>query len=144
MTSTYVYHPINAFHLLKRFSDWMPQLQTYVQHAFSIEYDTSSMEDEMYHAASGLTDIYEFHNLTLHDFANGHIISRDTIHKANSKIDIEDLKIIANQAYENGYLAGYVDWLKYIHEKMIENNMPLKIIKQYWYNSHLLSRGFLK
>ena len=48
-----------------------------------------------------------------------------------SKLDIKALKIIANQALENGYLAGYVEWLNSTYVKMVESNMPYDALNQY-------------
>ena len=103
-------------------SSGINDLLPFFQNTLKFEYDPNSLNDDVINAASGIADIYEFHNIALQSFTNGSLKIDKKESISNSKLDLESLKIIAMQAYEKGYLAGYVDWLMAIIHKMEEEN----------------------
>ena len=82
------------------------------------EYDSSFLRKDLYHAASGITDMYEFQPFSLKHFVDGMLSDGNDKYMAQAKLQLDDLKMIATLAYRNGYLAGFVDWLNVIVDRM--------------------------
>ena len=69
-TSEYVFHPVNAFHLLKRMSKWIPKIAKLLPE-FEVGFKLPSVTDAYVGAAHGLADIHEHFNLDPLDMAKG-------------------------------------------------------------------------
>ena len=106
----YVYHPINAFKLLKRVSKFQNIIGQIIPH---IEIDFHTSEDDFHRAYHGIADIHEFYGLKLNELTKGKIKSHVTgkIYEAKSPLTSIDLLEIAKEARKVKYLDGYVDWL---------------------------------
>ena len=91
------------------------------------EYDFSSLKNDLYHAASGITDMYEFNPFSLKHFIDGKLFVGNDKYMAQKKLQLDDLKMIATQAYRKGYLASYVDWLNVIIHRMEEEELSSDI-----------------
>ena len=48
------------------------------------------------------------------------IILGNKIQKANSRLEIEELSMMAEHAFRNNYLAGQVEWLKEALARAVE------------------------
>ena len=110
----------------QEFGDLLPYLEGHI----SFQYHLPSLKKELSRAASGITDIIEFDQISLEQLKAGKIVSGDKIYTAKSQLTLNDLEILAKQAYDNGYIAGYIDWLHEIQQKMEDENVPL-ISKSY-------------
>ena len=108
--------------MLRRMSQKLDQILPYIQNSSQFKLDTKSLHEDVFNAASGISDIFEFHEIPIKNF----ILKISQIcSNANSNLDIEAMKNVAKQAYTKGYLAGYVEWLDAIISKMVEENVPL-------------------
>ena len=114
----YVYHPINAFHMLKRCAAWLPVLlpqDDIIKKVFSHHHETAL-------SAYGILDLQEYHNLNIDDVANGLIIDAMTGEKYQSKtnLTLEEILSIANAALQSRYLDAHINWLKKALEVAIQ------------------------
>ena len=114
----YVYHPINAFHMLKRCAAWLPVLlpqDEIIKKVFSHHRETTL-------GAYGILDVQEYHNLKIDDVANGLIIDVMTGEKYWSKnnLTFEEILSIANAAFESKYIDTHINWLKKALEVAIQ------------------------
>ena len=64
----YVYHPINAFHMLKRNAEWLSKLlpESSLYHQLF-----SNPNSTLQEATYGIVDIQEFYDLNIYDIING-------------------------------------------------------------------------
>ena len=97
--------------MLKRMSQNIEHILPHFQNVIKFDYDISSLKEDLINAANGITDIIESHTLQIKSFTEGNLNFGGIQYISNSNILNEDLEKIANQAYDNGYIAGYVDWL---------------------------------
>ena len=112
-SSTYVYHPINAFHLLKRLAHTLPKLKIIIPKTI-FDYNYSTLSNDYVRTMHGMADLHEFHNLNILQIAKG-IIKDEVSGKSyisKSRLNSSDLFQIAKEAKTVNYLDGYVDWLK--------------------------------
>ena len=112
-SSTYVYHPINAFHLLKRLAHTLPKLKKNIPKMI-FGYNYSTLSNDYVRTMHGIADLHEFHNLNILQIAKG-IIKDEVSGKfyiSKSGLNSSDLLQIAKEAKNTNYLDGYVDWLK--------------------------------
>jgi hypothetical protein len=58
----YVFHPINAFHMMQRTATWLPKLKRLLPD-LEFAFNFPSVTDATSGAAHGLSDILEYHNL---------------------------------------------------------------------------------
>ena len=130
--SEYVHNPINAFNLISRISRHIGKLLPYIKNTAEFMFDLSSLKDEVLISASGISDIYEFHDISINHLVNGRLRIGSDEFFANSQLDVESIKIISKQAYEKGYFAGYVDWLHAIIQKMDEEQIMIMKDKKYF------------
>ena len=123
----YVYHPINAFHLLKRTAKWIPKIKKIIP-GFEFKFNLPQMSDIYVGAVLGLADIHEHYNMNTLDLANGTIKDWNTgkIYNSNSHLTSEELVKIANEAKNILYLDGVVNWLDAALKKAKEENQGSK------------------
>ena len=100
--SDYVYHPINAFHMLQRMTNFLPKLDSLLDlklPEFKLD-DLSLVQGP----ANGLADLQEFHNIPLQDLMQGRIPDpcSGRIFQANSGLTFQEALQIANAAKEAG------------------------------------------
>ena len=112
-TSEYVHHPINAFHLLKRSSKFIPKLKKWLPKKLYSFYDIKTLSEQYIRACQGLADIQEFHDTDPMDIANGIIKNTENglNYQANSKLNSMDLVNIAKEAKDIFYYDANVKWL---------------------------------
>ena len=80
-----MYHPINAFHLLKRTAKWIPKIKKIIP-GFEFKFNLPQVSDIYVGAVLGLADIHEHYNMNTLDLANGTIKDWNTGKIYNSKI----------------------------------------------------------
>ena len=71
-TYKYVFHPINAYQLLKRTAKYIPKLTKTIPD-FQFKFPLPSLSDAYAGASLGLADILEYYALDPFDIANGHL-----------------------------------------------------------------------
>ena len=104
-------------HLLKRMSKWFHRLKSKLK-KFDLNYNTKSLLDDYKNACHGIADLIEYYNLSTMDLANGEIKNdAGLISRANSKLSIDELLQVADEAKASLYLDGYVEWIKTALEK---------------------------
>ena len=131
MTLDYVYHPINALHLLKRTAVWMPKLKSKLPN-LKFDYNLRFLFDDYLQAHYGLAELHEHYDLNPIDIANSEIkdIVSGKVYKSNSQLDSSDLLRIAKEAKSSNYLDGYVNWLSAVLIKAEEENQDPKFISK--------------
>ena len=128
-SSTYVYHPINVFHLLKRLAHILPKIKKSIPRKI-FDYNYSSLSNDFVRTLHGIADLHEFHNLNVLQISNGVIkdeISGE-IYISKSGLSSSDLLQIAQEAKNVNYLDGYVDWLNAALKVAKDENKTLKYI----------------
>ena len=97
------------------------------------KYNLTSLRDDATYAAHGIADIHEHYAMAPNDLANGSIedLVAKKVYQANSGLSSEELEIVANQARDVDYIAGYINWLKAIVEKASEEDKPSWVIEKY-------------
>ena len=97
------------------------------------KYDLTSMKNDATYAAHGIADIHEHYAMATNNLANGTIedLVAKKVYQANSGLTSEELEIVADQAIDVDYIAGYINWLETIVEKAIEEDKPLWVIEKY-------------
>ena len=127
---SYVFNPINAMHLLKRMSNWLPKLKSKFP-KLNLRYNARSLSDDYKNACHGIADLVEYYDLSPMDLANSEIKENNsTTSRACSKISIEELLHIADEAKSSLYLDGYVDWIKTALERAQLESMDKKLISK--------------
>ena len=134
VTSDYVHHPINAFHLLKRTAKWMPNIKLKMRN-LQFNYNLQLLAADYLRAHYGLAEIHEHYDLDTIEIANGEIKNARSgkIYKSNSPLDSSDLLQIANEAKKVDYLDGNVNWLNAALIKAVDENKNAKYISKLRY-----------
>ena len=81
----------------------------------------------------GLADIQEYYDIDPLTMANGTIQSNDQLFLSKSKLNVEDMMLIADAAKEQNYLDGHVKWLNAALIKSKNDRKKLKFIKSLKY-----------
>ena len=129
-TKKYVYHPINAFHLLQRTAIWIPRL-TKVIPEFEFKFNLPKISDAYVGAALGLADIHEHYNINTMDLADGRIKDYNSVGKfyeSNSPLTSMELIKISEEAKNVLHMDGAVNWLTAALEKAREEEQDSKFI----------------
>ena len=136
VTPDYVYHPINAFHLLKRTSKWMPKIKLKIPN-LKFNYNLRFLLDDYLHAHHGLAELHEYYELDPIEIANSEIkdLISGKVYKTNSQLDSSDLIQIAKEAKNSKYLDGYVNWLNAALTKAEEETKDSKYITKLRYKT---------
>ena len=129
-SSEYVYHPINALHLIKRIAKWMPKMKKIIPN-LSFQYDFQSLLDEYTRALHGIADLVEYHDLDYNEISNGKIkdILNNKTYVSKSPLSCEELLKIAHEAKLVNYMDGHVNWLVAALKKAKLENRNKKLIK---------------
>ena len=108
----YVFNPINALHLLKRLSQWIPRLKLKIPKLKFI-YNARSLLDDYKTALHGMVEIQEYFDLDTNELARGRITDFRTgkVYQSNSQLTSNELFEISKEAKNADYLNNYVDWL---------------------------------
>merc|ERR1711963_794045 len=111
--SQYVFHPVNAFHLLERtvfISEWVSRIQSYIPFEFEVE--RNSLIHDYKRAHHGLADLLEYFKFNPEDLAKG-IVKTDSnlVFKSQTPLISQNLINIAIEAAEEDYIEGFVNWL---------------------------------
>ena len=108
---SYVFNPINAFHMLKRNSEWLPKLLPNNSLYNQLFFNTTLTLQE---AAFGIVDVQEFYDLDINDIINGTL--KDTNsglwHHSENKLSLEEVLLIAEAAKSSNYFYRHVQWLE--------------------------------
>ena len=133
-SSEYVFNPINAFHLLKRLSIWIPKLKSKIPKLKFI-YNARSLFDDYKIALYGIVDLQEYYDLNITDLGNGIIEDMRTgkLYKSNSHLTLDELVEISDEAKNAEYFDNHVDWLTSILERAIIENRPTRYITKLRY-----------
>ena len=112
-TCSYVFHPINAFHLLHRIIKWIPKLSKVIP-SLDFQFSLPSSQDANVGAANGIADLQEHYNTNPIDFIHGKVQDYETgsIYYSNSNLTSQETLVIATAAKMAGYLDSYVSWCK--------------------------------
>ena len=108
---SYVFNPINAFHMLKRNMVWLPKLLPNTSLYNQLFLNTSSTLQE---AAFGIVDVQEFYDLNIDDLINGTIKDEYSglCHHSEKKLSFQDVLLIAEAAKSSKYFDRHVQWLE--------------------------------
>ena len=112
-TDEYVKHPINAFHLLQRTSQWLPKLKKVIPN-LPVDVSFPTVTDAVFEASNGLADLLEHYDMKPSELVKGQIKSFVTgeLYPAKSKLTSNEIIRIANAAWKAQYYHGYVSWLE--------------------------------
>ena len=149
-SSRYVFHPINAFHLLKRtlfISKWFPKLLKIMP---NLKMNFTLESNDVMSAYHGLVELQEYYNLNTIDVAMGKVkdVLTNKIYKSKSKLSSSDIIKVALEAKEINYLHAYVEWLKAALKQAINEDKDKNIIReikyvQYTTNFRLMSNYYI-
>ena len=133
-SSKYVLNPINAFHLLKRLSEWIPKLKSKIP-KLKFTYKARSLLDDYKMAINGIVEIQEYFDLDTNDLGEGRIEDRRTgkIYQSNSPLTSSEIFDLSEEAKTVGYLNNHVDWLTATLNKAVFENKPQKYITKLRY-----------
>ena len=108
---SYVFNPINAFHMLKRNSEWLPKLLPNNSLYNQLFLNTTSTLQE---AAFGIVDVQEFYDLNIDDIINGTLKDANSglCHHSEKKLSFQEVLFIAEAALSSNYLDRHVQWLE--------------------------------
>ena len=137
----YVYHPINAFHLLQRTAIWIPRL-TKIIPEFEFKFNLPKISDAYVGAALGLADIHEHYNINTMDLADGKIkdysSSGSKFYQSNSPLTSMELIKISDEAKNVLHMDGAVNWLSAALEKAREEEQDSKFCSSIKYVQQFL------
>ena len=107
----YVFNPINAFHMLKRNSKWLPKLLPNNSLYNQLFLNTNSTLKE---AAFGIVDVQEFYDLNIDDIINGTLKDANSglWHHSEKKLSFQEVLFIAEAAMSSNYFDRHVQWLE--------------------------------
>ena len=107
-TDEYVKHPINAYHLLQRTSQWLPKLQKVIPH-LPVNISLPTVTDAVFEASNGLADLLEHYDMKPSELVKGQIKSFVTgeIYLAKSNLTSNEILRVANAAWKAQYYHGY-------------------------------------
>ena len=127
----YVFNPINALHLLKRLSQWIPRLKVKIP-KLKFMYNGRSLLDDYKTALHGMVEIQEYFDLDANDLAKGRIKDFRTgkVYQSNSNLTSNELYEISKEAKNADYLNNYVDWLIATLEQAIVEKSSIKDISK--------------
>ena len=129
----YVFHPINAYHLLKRTSIYLPTIfkQMPKQIDQFIKFNVTSLPYELTRASHGIADLLEFYNFNAVDLMKGKLIDKTTgnIYKSNSPLASRELFQIAEEAKKVYYYEGYIKLLDSSLKIANTENQTVKYMK---------------
>ena len=133
-SSKYVLNPINAFHLLKRLSEWIPKLKSKIP-KLKFTYKARSLLDDYKMAINGIVEIQEYFDLDTNDLGEGRIEDRRTgkIYQSNSPLTSSEIFDLSEEAKTVGYLNNHVDWLTATLNKAVFEKKPQKYITKLRY-----------
>ena len=112
-TCSYVFHPINAFHLLQRTIKWIPKVTKAIP-SLDFQFSLPTSQDANVGAANGIADLQDHYNANPIDFIHGKVqdYENGSIYYANSNLTSQETLVIATAAKMAGYLDSYVSWCK--------------------------------
>ena len=127
----YVFNPINALHLLKRLSQWIPRLKSKIPKLKFI-YNARSLLDDYKTALHGMVEIQEYFDLDTNELARGRITDFRTgkVYQSNSQLTSNELFEISKEAKNADYLNNYVDWLTATLKQAIIEKSSSKFISK--------------
>ena len=108
---SYVFNPINAFHMLKRNVEWLPKLLPNNSFYNQLFLNTRSTLQE---ATFGIVDVQEFYDLNIDDLINGTIKDANSglSHHSEKKLSFQEVLMIAETAKSSKYFDRHVQWLE--------------------------------
>ena len=110
VTEEYVYHPINAFNLVKRTTKFLPKVlnNTHIQTSFSF---TNHI---MLQLANAIYNLEEYYAITPKDLVNGIIRDSETskIYKSSKKLELDDVLYIQDVAHLYWNYDKQISWLE--------------------------------
>ena len=143
--SNYVFHPINAFHLLERTTyilKWIPKLKM-ISQDIDFDFDLESLKEDFDRAHHGLADLQEYVDLNPDDIANGVIKdpNDEQIYASKSGLTSMNLLNVASEANAVNYLEGFIQWLtsalhKVETEELSDSDLKLSYINDLKYEDH--------
>ena len=127
----YVFNPINALHLLKRLSQWIPRLKLKIP-KLKFMYNGRSLLDDYKTALHGMVEIQEYFDLDANNLAKGRIKDFRTgkVYQSDSHLTSNELYEISKEAKNADYLNNYVDWLTATLEQAIVEKSSTKYISK--------------
>ena len=127
----YVFHPINAFHMLQRTTKWFPKLAK-TNPQLDFKFSLPSEHDTNVGATNGLADLQEHFGLNPLEMASGTITNFITGQKfkSNSNLTSSELLKIASSARLANYFDNYVYWLEAALKLVKNEGKSEKIQKQ--------------
>ena len=134
MSSEYVQHPINAFHLLQRTSNSMPKVKKAIK-GLKFDYDFNLLLEDFMRAHHGLADIHEYFNLDPLEISKGKIknVGNGNTFYSKSQLNSIDLLNIAWEAKKEKYLEGHVNWLYAAMKKAKKEKKDSKFVNSIRY-----------
>ena len=99
--------------MLKRMAQWMPKIINLIPSNI-FDYDLSSLEMEYQRASHGLADLHHYYDIDTKELSKGIIkdLNNGRVYVSNSGLTTLELMQIAQEAKDENYLDGYVNWLK--------------------------------
>ena len=130
-TDQYVYHPVNAYNLLKRISTWVPKLKM-IPMKIREKMKIAALSKEQIRICEGIADILEFYDSNPVDIANGIIRDEKSgkIYKARSKLNSMDTFLISNEAKDMSYYDGHIKWLHIVLQRAKEEKKHWQFISR--------------
>ena len=106
-----IFHPINAFHFLKRTSEWLPK---FFPNDSILPILFKNKTSTVLQASYGIIDVQEFYDLNTDDLAQGLIKDpgSGTEYMAARNLTVNELLFIAATAFESRYMDRQVEWLQ--------------------------------
>ena len=94
-TCQYVYHPINAFHLLQRTTKWIPKLTKLIPN-LDFKFSLPNSQDANVGAANGIADLQEHYLTNPLELVSGIVkdYESDTLYQANSNLTSQETLVI--------------------------------------------------
>ena len=129
----YVFHPINAYHLLKRTSIYLPNIFKLLPkqiHHF-IKFNVTSLTYDLTRASHGIADLLEFYKYKATNLAKGILIDKTTgnIYRSNSPLASRELFQIAEEAKKVHYYDDNVKLLESALKVAKTENQTMKYMK---------------
>ena len=147
MSSEYVQHPINAFHLLQRTSQSMPKVIKVIK-GLKFNYDFNLLFEDFMRAHHGLADLHEYYNLDPLEISKGKFknVANGNTFFAKSQLNSIDLLNIAWEAKKENYLEGHVNWLYAAMKKAKKEKKDSKFVKsiRYYFRKNTYHMYFIK
>ena len=133
VSNEYVFHPINAYHLLKRTSYWLPNIFKLLPNLSNhfARFNMTLLSDEFKRASHGLADLHEYFALKTNDIAKGYLRDETSgnVYLSNSPLNSREVYQIAEEAKKVHYYEGYVNWLDASIKVGKKENQTLEYVK---------------